>query len=228
MTIPHYVLSELGDRVYSSPSLEEINPQSITPQSSRLALLDRDGVIVVKAPKSQYHLVPDDIRLLLGVGEAIHIINEEGIPVVVITNQPAVYKGQLSHVGMVALDTRMQEYLDKHHAHIDAVIYCPHPSGKEKNISLEKICTCRKPNPGMVELALRLYPTSREEVYMFGDFESDIQLARNAGINPIYVATAHDEFAKMQESIRQKHPEVFAHAQYPTLLEAVQDIYLRR
>ncbi|WP_443789075.1 HAD hydrolase-like protein, partial [Dialister succinatiphilus] len=45
-----------------------------------------------------------------------------------------------------------------------------------------KVCSCRKPAPGMILKALAKYGLDRNRCFLFGDGERDIEAARRAGI----------------------------------------------
>jgi|FLOH01.1.fsa_nt_gi D-glycero-D-manno-heptose 1,7-bisphosphate phosphatase len=200
------------------------NPQL---KSGGLALIDRDGVIVQKAPYHQYHVSPNTMTLIPEAAHGIKLLNEKNIPAVVITNQPGIFKGLFTREDLYAMNMILQENLEKEAgAHLDSVIFCGHPAITEgDNVLEEDLCGCRKPKPGMLELALDLYNGDARRSFFFEDFSSGIRAARNAGVNPIYVATQHDEYESMQKVIKTEHPEVFRDFQFPNLLDAIQFLF---
>lgn len=68
----------------------------------------------------------------------------------------------------------MLKALRKHGIDIKEVEYCPH--GPDEN------CQCRKPKTGMIDNILKKYPIDLEHSWLIGDKQSDIDLARNAGV----------------------------------------------
>ena len=74
--------------------------------------LDRDGVINQMVYDSEFGLVdspqnPAQFDLLPGVGEAIHHINQMGLPVIVVSNQPGMAKGKCTLAGLEAVTAKM-------------------------------------------------------------------------------------------------------------------------
>jgi D-glycero-D-manno-heptose 1,7-bisphosphate phosphatase len=221
-TIPHFHLDVSGELLFGLINNLDEDHSKKKSLDGRLALIDRDGVIVKKAPKHQYHTSSDSIELIEGVGEAIHYINEKKIPVAIITNQPGIYKKFHTEKDLYGMNQVIQTELKKYGAHIDSVFFCPHPAPTEgDNINIDKVCRCRKPQPGMINEAIKLYDAEINETFFFEDFESGLQAAKNAGVQGVYVATQHDEFEKMQDKIKTAHPEIFKNFQYSNLLEAV-------
>ena len=55
------------------------------------AFLDRDGTII---RDTEYLRDPEQVELLPGAGDAIRRLNEAGWPVIVITNQSGIARGQ--------------------------------------------------------------------------------------------------------------------------------------
>lgn len=223
--LPHYNLDLSGELLHSiSPSntgVEYNSPHQLT-LDGRLALIDRDGVIIEKAPRLQYHQSPDTIKVISGVPEAIRHINDKNIPVVVITNQPGIYKGQHTEKDLYDMNLVIASELDKIGAHIDAVLFCPHPAPSEgDHVNIGRTCDCRKPNPRMLNQALDMFNGDKNQTFFFEDFESGLQAAKNAGVQGVYVATKHDEYEAVQDKVKERHPNVFRDFQFPTLQEAV-------
>ncbi|HJX05218.1 MAG TPA: HAD-IIIA family hydrolase [Candidatus Nanoarchaeia archaeon] len=228
--VPHYYLNSKGDslkmvipidRLFSDRALETVKSLD-----GRLALVDRDGVIIEKAPYHQYHKSPLTIKVFEGVPEAVKYLNQRKIPVVLITNQPGIHKGLNTENDFYFMNEVISETLDKHGAHLDGVFFCPHPAPTEgdDNVPKADLCTCRKPKPGMLETAIRMYHGKKEKTFYFDDFFSGIQAGVNAGVQSVYIATQHDEFEDMQKQIREKHPNIFVNFQYRNFLYSVIDL----
>ena len=226
---PHYHLNIKGDILFENNSSQNsISFEKLTPilpnQKKRIALIDRDGVIVEKAQKLKYLQRAEDMKLIPGAPEAIQYLNKKGILVVLVTNQPGIYKRQFTREDLYGMTAVIQKGLGQ--GKIDAVFFCPHAAPTEgDNISQEEECLCRKPKPGMLTTAMKLYGIDKENAIMFGDFASDIWAARNAEVTAEFIATKHDEFEAMQQKIQQEYPEVFEKRQYLHLLEAVKDLF---
>ncbi|MDO8460545.1 MAG: HAD-IIIA family hydrolase [Nanoarchaeota archaeon] len=219
MGMQHYHLNVKGDKFFKIVDGEEVRVDYSLKNSERIALIDRDGVIVEKPERHKYWHSPSDMNVLPGVPQAIKYLNDRNVPVMIITNQPGIYKKEFAIKDLVEMNEVIQRSISKNGAHIDGVIFCPHGKASET-----EGCTCRKPSPGMVISGMGLYHTPEEKTYVFGDFASDIGAAVNAGVNPIWVATKHDEYEIMREQISEKYPDVFKKAQFNDLYAAVKAV----
>lgn len=151
------------------------------------AFLDRDGTII-----RQVELMHEigQLRLLPGSAKAIRLLNEKGVPVVVVTNQPVVARGMCSEHEVELIHEELRRRLGRRGAHIDAIYFCPH----HPNATLEKYrtkCSCRKPEPGMFLQAARELGVELNLSVMIGDTTQDILAGRRAGTRTILVRTGH-------------------------------------
>ncbi len=266
LKIPHFYLNVAGDmltKYYGDPNTSEAIPLGSLVHQQRsfhgmLALIDRDGVVVHKAKKGEYHRSSETVNFIWNAPEAIKTLNHYGILVVIITNQPGIYQYEhgmpergLTIKDLYDMDLELQRQLVQfspydfygdiegpeilkqqcgvdwyapYKAHIDAVFFCPHAAPSEQGGSVpdEDICHCRKPKPGMLEAAMALFGADPERTFMFGDFESDIQAAKNAGVRGVWVDTKHDEYPSVREIMSNKHPKEFEWQTFPDFLCAVQ------
>lgn len=135
--------------------------------------LDRDGTINVKAPEGDYITAPEQLELLPGAAEGIRLLNQAGVPVVVVTNQRGVSLGRMDCADLRAVHARLHQLLGHHDAWVDAIFYCPHDKGT---------CACRKPAPLMLRRAgAYLGLTSLHRTVMIGDAMTDVEAGRRAG-----------------------------------------------
>ncbi len=147
----------------------------------RAVFLDRDGTIVEDVG---YLHERDKIKFLPGASKAIKLLNENGFRVVVTTNQAGVARGYFTEETVREINRYIQESLAKERAFIDMVYYCPHHI---EGIIEEyrKECYYRKPNPGMIEKAVREIGIDLENSFVIGDKISDIEAGRRAGCRTI-------------------------------------------
>ena len=155
----------------------------------RAFFLDRDGVINEEVGhlknSNQFKLIPS-------VGKSIKKINNAGILVIVVTNQPVIARGELSEKNLRIIHNKMDTLLGHKGAYVDAIYYCPHhpDSGfKGEVYELKKECECRKPSPGLLFQAADELNISLENSWMVGDSSSDILAANQAGVQSILVKT---------------------------------------
>jgi len=145
------------------------------------AFLDRDGVLNVD---HGYVYRPDQLAWIAGAPDAVHLLNEAGYYVFVITNQSGVARGYYEEAAVHQFHGHMQDALRAQGAHVDAFYYCPHhPEGTVKEFAVR--CRCRKPNPGMLEQAAREWPIDPGRSFLIGDKDDDMAAAAAFNIRGI-------------------------------------------
>ncbi len=162
--------------------------------------LDRDGTIIEDV---NYLSSLEEIRWLDGAKKAIRSLKDAGFSVVVVTNQSGVARGLFDENFVHKVHQRLNQDLTLANTQIDAFYYCPHHPeiGSE---GYRKICSCRKPQPGLILRAAQELGIDLERSYLIGDNVVDIRAALNAGVRPILVLTgkglrARDELAQEAE-----------------------------
>lgn len=143
-----------------------------------MAVLDRDGVINVD---HGYVCTPDRFEWVEGATKAIRGLNQSDYRVVIATNQSGIGRGLFSEREFVTLMEWVAEELGRRGARFDACIYCPHHPTDGVG-AFRVVCSCRKPQPGMLLKALEIFPTDVSRSFLIGDRESDIRAARSAGL----------------------------------------------
>lgn len=149
--------------------------------------LDRDGTINEQMGYinhiSRFHLLPD-------VAMAIKLLNDNHIPVVVVSNQSGLARGYFPPELVDQVHDKMKRLLAQDGAHVDGIYICPHhPEAKEKKYRQQ--CSCRKPETGMLEQAAAEMHLDLQQSFLVGDRWSDIKCAANAGSTPILVLTGY-------------------------------------
>ena len=144
----------------------------------KAAFFDRDGTINVNFG---HVYKPEDLVFVDGIPEIIRRYNEDGIPVLVVTNQAGIAKGYYTEEDMHRFHQYMNERLEKEYgAHIDTFYFCPH------HPDFTGACECRKPQPGMFFQAAREWKLFLPDCVMYGDKESDRIAAEKAGIQQFF------------------------------------------
>ena len=147
--------------------------------SARPALfLDRDGVINVDR---NYVNRVEDFEWVEGAVDAIRKFNERNWWVFVVTNQSGIARGFYEEAQMEALHAWLQGELAKQGARIDRIYHCPfHEDGTIERY--RKDSYDRKPKPGMLIRAMTDFPVIKEQSFLIGDKQADLEAARAAGI----------------------------------------------
>lgn len=156
-------------------------------KKNRAVFLDRDGTINEEVG---YLDSLERLVILPGAAEAIKMINESGMKVVVITNQAGVAKGYFDEELVLATHDMISKILAREGAFIDRFYYCPHHPTEGKGIYLQT-CACRKPEAGMLHQAARELDIDLTRSYMIGDTLRDMETAARAGTRGILVRTGY-------------------------------------
>ncbi len=173
---------------------------TIEPSPRSAVFLDRDGVINALLYHQDVGIVDSpftepQFRVLPRVPRAIRMLNDLGLPVIVISNQPGIAKGHFNAAMLHRFDQKLKAALLPAGAHIDATYYClHHPDASRKG--LRKRCACRKPGIGMLLLAARDHGISLAESYMVGDGLTDIEAGSRAGCRTVFVGRWKCEHAQ--------------------------------
>jgi D-glycero-D-manno-heptose 1,7-bisphosphate phosphatase len=150
--------------------------------------LDRDDTII-RDPG--YLSDPHGIDILPGAAEAIHVLNDSGIPAIIITNQSGIARGLFKEDTLGAIHKRLTTLLAAQGARIDAIYYCPHhPDGIREGYRVT--CTCRKPQPGLLLKAAQDFGLDLRLCYLVGDKPIDVETIHKAGGKGILITTGKD------------------------------------
>ena len=166
--------------------------------------VDRDGTI---SNEVGYIRDPDQFQLMPKSAEAVKLIHESGLKIIVITNQAGVAKGFFTEEMVDQVNKKMEKLLSVQGAYLDGIYYCPHhPEGVVE--SYRKTCDCRKPASGLLEQASREHDIDLTVSYMVGDKLTDMECANKAGVKGILVLTGYGkDVHKKIESLNTKKPE---------------------
>jgi transaldolase len=143
----------------------------------RAVFLDRDGVIVIPEMRDGRSFAPhnlEDFRLYPEARLVLDRLKEAGYLLVVVTNQPDVGKGLISHPTLDQMHDLIRRSLP-----IDRIEVCTHTQSEN--------CSCRKPKPGMLLAAARECQIDLENSYVIGDRASDVEAGLAAGCETIFI-----------------------------------------
>lgn len=138
--------------------------------------MDRDGVIN-KDPGgwTEHGYVTDwkDFHFLPGSLEALKILKEENIKVIIISNQGGVSRGLFTNDKLNEIDSLMIKRIQESGGDIKESFYCPHSSADN--------CSCRKPQPGLLEMAVKKYDIDPKKTFFIGDDKRDVIAGKSIG-----------------------------------------------
>lgn len=142
----------------------------------KAVFLDRDGLINRQASEHNYIKTWSEFQFLPGVSGAIGRLNRAGYLVLIVTNQRGVARGMMTMEDVDRIHERMCQELSGSGAYVDGIYVCPHETG---------VCTCRKPDIGLFIQAEREFEIDKEQSWMVGDSDSDVEAGRRYGVRTI-------------------------------------------
>ena len=149
----------------------------------RAIFLDRDGVINVN--KGFVHR-PEDLEWMPGAIEGMLRFSQAGFELIVVTNQSGIARGFFSESKYLEFQGLVESRLAAQGVLISRTYYCPHhPQGEL--VQYKKVCSCRKPEPGMLLRAKQDFNLQLKNSFLFGDSASDMTAAQRAGVGRYFL-----------------------------------------
>lgn len=164
--------------------------------------LDRDGVINKENKNDNFD---NPLNLFRTTIPALKIATKMKFLLFVITNQPAIAKGQLS---FKKLDNMHKEFLtltSQNMIKIYKIYFCPHhpEKGFKGEIKSLKInCNCRKPNNGLIEDAIKEFNINRKKSYFIGNHERDFFAAKKSKIKYLDISSKKNNEIKKHKTFK--------------------------
>jgi len=137
----------------------------------KVFFLDRDGII--NKDIGYLHDI-DKFEFVDGIVEVLQEIQKKGFKLIIVTNQSGIGRGYYSLAKYQLFNDLLIKKLKSVGINILDVFYCPHTP--------EDLCECRKPKPGLINMASSKYQIDKTKSWMLGDKISDIESANNASI----------------------------------------------
>ena len=149
--------------------------------------LDRDGTI----NEDVGHLDRRErLKLFPFAIDAVRLLNQAGLPVVVVTNQGGVAAGLVDERFVVELHEWLRRRFEAGGAAIERIYYCPHDPHAARG-GYRQTCDCRKPAAGMLRQAAADLDLDLARSYMVGDKWSDMVVAAQVGATGMLVRTGY-------------------------------------
>lgn len=156
----------------------------------RAVFLDRDGVLndPVLDPadgRPESPLRAADVVLAPGALDGVATLAALGVPLIVVSNQPAAAKGKATAEDLRAVHERVVALLADGGLEIADWRYCfDHPEALDP---ARRDCACRKPAPGMLQDAARDHGLDLAASFVIGDADADVGAGRAVGATTILV-----------------------------------------
>jgi len=151
--------------------------------ATKAVFVDRDGTIIVDKP---FDSNPDNMEFETGSIEALHLAQKLGLKIIIVSNQSGVARGYFNITDAERFNQVLVLLLAQKGIKVDAIYFCPHYS-KGKVAPYSRICSCRKPSPGMVEKAALELNLDVRQSYVIGDKLDDFNLGSVVGARSFLV-----------------------------------------
>ncbi len=144
---------------------------------NRAVFFDRDGIINKKAPEHDYIKSWNEFKLIHDIIDVMKHVQSKGYKIIIVTNQRGIARGLMTTEDLLEIHENLKRELFKYKIFITDILFCPH--------DINENCDCRKPKPGMLLKAKKLYDINFEKSYFIGDCETDIISANSVNVKSI-------------------------------------------
>jgi histidinol-phosphate phosphatase family protein len=150
--------------------------------------LDKDGTLLDDIP---FNVDPDRMRLAEGAREGLEALGGAGLPLFVVSNQSGIARGLFDDSAMRVVERKLETLFEECGARMSGFFYCPHhPAATVPAYAL--LCSCRKPEPGMLFRASAEHGVDPMRSWMVGDILDDIEAGRRAGCATILLDNGNE------------------------------------
>ncbi len=142
----------------------------------RVVFLDRDGTIIVEPPDEQIDTL-EKLEMIPGAIQGLQLLKQAGYNLVMVTNQDNLGTPKYPQSAYDHVQSKLIRLLEGEGIKFSYILICPH-SAKDN-------CNCRKPKTGLVDKFLKEKNVDIKRSFVFGDRETDVELAQNLGCKSI-------------------------------------------
>ena len=152
----------------------------------KVLFIDRDGTLIEEPPDEQIDSL-QKLRLVPGTIPALLRLRDAGYSLVMVSNQDGLGTPSFPEPAFREPHEFLRSLLASQGIAFEAEFICPHFA--------RDACDCRKPKTGLLQGYLHDNAIDLEHSYVIGDRDTDLQLARNLGIQGLRlrVGTSFDE-----------------------------------
>lgn len=156
---------------------------------NKAVFFDRDKTIILPNNNNYIYRV-GDFYIPNEYVKALKNLNDSGYKLFVVTNQGRVAKGYLTERDVNNVHEYLDDFFGQHGIEFKEFLYCPHnPEGNVEPYNV--VCTCRKPQPEMLETLISKYKVDTTRSWMIGDSKKDVVAGNSAGLKTILVQTGY-------------------------------------
>ena len=142
----------------------------------KIVFIDRDGTIISE-PKDQQIDSLEKLEYIPGIISGLKLLVNAGFSLVMVSNQDGLGTKRYPRKGFTLVQNKILRLLEGEGIHFEKIFICPHLR--------EQACNCRKPKTGLLTEYLKSTSIDRKHSFVFGDRETDVDLAINLGVQSV-------------------------------------------
>jgi imidazoleglycerol-phosphate dehydratase / histidinol-phosphatase len=147
----------------------------------KILFIDRDGTLITEPPDQQIDSL-QKLRLVDGVIPALLALRDAGYTFVLVSNQDGLGTQSFPEPTFIEPHEFLRALLRSQGVEFEQEFICPHFAADA--------CNCRKPKTGLLDAYLKEQPIDLRQSYVIGDRDTDLELAKNIGIQGLRLGSA--------------------------------------
>jgi len=147
--------------------------------------IDKDGTLVEDVP---FNVDPARLRFAPRAFEALRLLAAHGFALVIVSNQSGLALGRFDETGWARMRAAIEAAFTEAGVPLEAICWCPHAPDDLGR----PLCSCRKPEPGMLLDAARGLGLALARSWMVGDILDDIEAGCRAGCRTVLLDVGHE------------------------------------
>ncbi|MCW8899145.1 MAG: HAD-IIIA family hydrolase [Gammaproteobacteria bacterium] len=155
----------------------------------KIILIDRDGVINVKAPQGEYICKWEEFEWIEDTVQSMLHLAKHGFTFIIISNQAGIARGMVCEKKIEEMHELMISKLADNGIEILDIYVCPHHWNDD--------CECRKPKAGLFYKIAKDYLLQMDRTLYIGDDVRDCEAAYNAGCGAVLIAS-NEEYVSIK------------------------------
>jgi D-glycero-D-manno-heptose 1,7-bisphosphate phosphatase len=150
--------------------------------------LDKDGTLIKDIP---FNADPNLISLQDNMIIGLRSLKEVGFKLYLVSNQSGLALGHFNYQQLLTMQKKLELLLMENGVALDGYYYCPHhPNGVIAKYN--KVCSCRKPQPGLLNMAATAQAIDLSKSWMIGDILDDVQAGNMAGCQTVLIDNGNE------------------------------------
>lgn len=187
---------ELKNSYYSIGDIARLTKMKKFLKLKKIIFIDRDGVINQKPKKGTYITKWKNFKFINDTIKSMKYLSSIGFKFIIITNQAGLARGMITKTNYDKILLNLKKYFISEKISLLNIYTCPH--------HWDKICNCRKPEPGLFFKASNRYSIRLSNTIFIGDQISDYNAAKNSYTYPLII-TNKSEIIKTLKTNKFSH-----------------------